>query len=921
MSIKTIDRSTISDGRGLQKKINKSAEKMVFDILQATQYSTPIPSTVRELVTNACDSQREKEIAIEILKGHKKVEDYYITRNEDEYKDSNFKRDYYDLNYLDPFHNNVEITYKYGEGSGYCDLFEVKDYGVGVGGDRLKGILELGYSTKRNTSENFGAFGLGAKVALSTNVPYYTIDTCHNGKRFLMNCLPYKTNFLINKFEADGSIDIAGETVYYQSVDTPNTTTVSFGVKRHNRQRFIDTIQEQLVYLDNVNLTIDDGEHSRPYSFRASILYNSDNLIVSDSGWYAKPHIVIVKSKSSATGINYGHIDFRELEMEQLYGSVGLKCPIRQSYKSESGEEVVIQEGVDVTPSREKVIWNENTKKFIQELIDKAAEEATALVENQLVEKDFLLWISKCRDVLVSSATYSSALYHISRIIDTQKIAPKYTLNPSIHYKPPKIMLPGFNVRKVTATIEDKKYSIKSEEVSSWGDVNLNNVYFLSGNRSRIKDYYIIETEGVFYTISTKSTDALEEKLIQTVDPTEKKLIQSRISKIKNNWGVLNYIKNSQLYNDYEEIEVPEDYESKLKEKELEVENSEKFTNLSPAERRKLQERIVAFSLRFKGDYEYSHDLESFVWDKVEPKLSDVMSSDTLTYYGTSDDKEALLFAGLLMKNMTPIARDVFPGTWVNSSVYRYSGTHYPMYYRDEIPTYLKERGFDNSDIVINKFKSVPQILRVSSSNIKYIESNDNCKHINEFFLTLTNSGGYTMDPKLIRWCTGSQVGELPTWIDGLRDIDPRFGELYRTLHEYKHDHFHPQLSNSETKDVIAKELYDTMKRMIEFKKYEQSLDDDSESKEELLSKKSRELFTLDIPEVECFDNDIIELINLKNDIMENIHPFMSAINFSSVYRSDRDSFLQELRSYLKLNGKLDIEFPETLTTTKTEDK
>ena len=46
---------------------------MVFDILQSTQYSTPIPSTVRELVTNACDSQREKEIAIEILKGDKTI--------------------------------------------------------------------------------------------------------------------------------------------------------------------------------------------------------------------------------------------------------------------------------------------------------------------------------------------------------------------------------------------------------------------------------------------------------------------------------------------------------------------------------------------------------------------------------------------------------------------------------------------------------------------------------------------------------------------------------------------------------------------------------------------------------------------------------------------------------------------------------
>ena len=81
MSIKTIGTVTESNSKGVQKRINNSAKKLVFDVLQSTQYSTPIASTVRELVTNACDSQREKEIALEILAGTKKIEDYYITRH------------------------------------------------------------------------------------------------------------------------------------------------------------------------------------------------------------------------------------------------------------------------------------------------------------------------------------------------------------------------------------------------------------------------------------------------------------------------------------------------------------------------------------------------------------------------------------------------------------------------------------------------------------------------------------------------------------------------------------------------------------------------------------------------------------------------------------------------------------------------
>ena len=68
MSIKTIDKPMSGDA-GIAKRINKGAEKMVFDILQSTQYSMPIQSTIRELVTNACDSQREKEMALEIVSG------------------------------------------------------------------------------------------------------------------------------------------------------------------------------------------------------------------------------------------------------------------------------------------------------------------------------------------------------------------------------------------------------------------------------------------------------------------------------------------------------------------------------------------------------------------------------------------------------------------------------------------------------------------------------------------------------------------------------------------------------------------------------------------------------------------------------------------------------------------------------------
>ena len=293
MSIKTIDNNIVTNTGGVAKKINKGAEKMVFDILQSTQYSTPIPSTVRELVTNACDSQREKEMALEILKGEKRIDQYYIERQGEAYADSNFDASYYNQESLDKENCHVQITYKQNEGVGFCDTFTVKDYGVGIGGKRLEGILELGYSTKRNTSENFGAFGLGAKVALSTGVDFYNITTVHNGKKFKLSCYPYTTKFNVPAFNPFITFS-DGAKVHYENTDELNYTEISFGVKKHNRNRFEEAVEEQLMYLSNVKFEVihEDGFVS-PKNFLSEVIHNSNSLLVADNYMYSRPHIVI----------------------------------------------------------------------------------------------------------------------------------------------------------------------------------------------------------------------------------------------------------------------------------------------------------------------------------------------------------------------------------------------------------------------------------------------------------------------------------------------------------------------------------------------------------------------------------------------------------------------------------------------------
>jgi hypothetical protein len=293
MAIQEIEVSSAQGTKGFAKKIDSGAKRMVFDILQATQYQKPEESTVRELASNAVDSQREKNIAIDILRDKASPSKYFIERDGEKYKDSNWDPTYYDLNHLDMENNHVEIQYTENEGVGFCDTLTIKDFG-------------------------------GAKVALSMRSDYYKIETVHNGRKFIFNCYAYKTDFAIGKFnlntgENNEYITLSdGTEVYYENTDEKNYTKVTVFCKRHHRSNIKNAVRSQLLYFNNVTFDYryENEEASESVDFLADVIYNSDNIIISNNHQFSKPHVVIVKGDDSfdTTGVCYGYIDFTQLE-------------------------------------------------------------------------------------------------------------------------------------------------------------------------------------------------------------------------------------------------------------------------------------------------------------------------------------------------------------------------------------------------------------------------------------------------------------------------------------------------------------------------------------------------------------------------------------------------------------------------------
>jgi hypothetical protein len=420
---------------GFSKSIEESAMTMILDNLQVSQYQYPEKSTIRELVSNAVDSTKEKFQALSILNGEKQESDFYIRRDGAMFKDSNFNPAYFNQKWLGA-ETQVQIIYE--EGSQLeRDKVRIIDQGVGLGGKRLEGYFKLGWSSKRNSVSALGKFGIGAKSALSTGVDYYTVKTRYNGMEFIFNVYSHKVDSVIPPI--DLSTGTKNESylmyegtkdeykAYWRPTAQPNGTEVTIEVKKHKKQQYIDAVKSQLLYFDNVSLVIHQADgYTHPIPVKANILFENEYLIVSDNNQYSKPHLVINK-------VNYGYVDFQELELEQKMGNVGIK---------------VAAEDVSVNPSRESVIWNEQTKKTIQTRFKQAAEAATTIVQEQLKTDDFVHWLRMWAN-LKRGRTGNDTLSKLSGIVDMATLAPTFPLDSTIKASNVRLLFPGMQVQRI----------------------------------------------------------------------------------------------------------------------------------------------------------------------------------------------------------------------------------------------------------------------------------------------------------------------------------------------------------------------------------------------------------------------------------------------------------------------------------------
>lgn len=244
-------------------------------------------------------------------------------------------------------------------------FFSVTDFGVGMSEQRVNEIFtKYGKSTKSNSNNEIGGFGIGAKCAFSYTNTFY-VNTVYNKVLY---------NFVVSKTDDKPTMICVSKT---ESEELVSGTEVKIYLKgNHDVGNFRNKIKRQLLHFPNVVVEI-DGE-VKENMISGKLFEDRDIIIAKESVYFDKPYVVV------------GPVSY---PLEQTFIDNFHKLPEGKNFgiKFEIGE-------LDVTLSREELRYSERTIKAIKDKIEQLHNKFSEMYKNEnRVCKDPLEYISKYR--------------------------------------------------------------------------------------------------------------------------------------------------------------------------------------------------------------------------------------------------------------------------------------------------------------------------------------------------------------------------------------------------------------------------------------------------------------------------------------------------------------------------------------------
>ena len=672
LDIKTFNDVEIKSSNGIGNTTNmtlsEDATQMVFQMFTKNVYSDPVGSLIREVASNCFDAIAEAKV--------------------------------------NPIKNPAILELKKEDSGTYLSFM---DKGIGMSPNRINNIYGIYFnSTKRDTNNQIGGFGIGGKTPLAYTDSFFvtTVSTkeleikyCKNELQILKESnkiedeeisekikyfeerLLSAKNYTLPKIKYmyciyKGIESPSIELMFLQQCNEQNGTEIKVPIKEKDIYEFENKIERQLFYFENI---VYKGFSDRIINNDYTI-YKGKHFLYRGDSYSSYMHVCLGKV---AYPIDYAVLDVDENDYT-----------IPVALKFDIGE-------INVTVSRESLDYSEETKKLLIKKLE--------LVKSELIE----MLREQYKNVKTLEDYYDvTENFGYLRFDDNNKIY----LGKGI--KRSDISFNNFKYNKLKIPKQDEILGLfakiklygKKPGLITWKDPSWNkqlntmeryeNIYFVENdfNRVVLKQAYLKSlhsSSNRFYIVSPKNisnSDDMEKLMLRL--GCKEKLNPLGISSIKNiipektAIKLINSLKKDvlkkvfKLSKNYEKLIVPQDF----------IDNRKK---------KRLNKNILneTFPIKIMGSY------DGF---SKKVKLNELKNFSGRIFYGTIEDEKQLRKAHQFARSVIidPNGRSIHGHSLVPSSKY-----------------------FPNKGLIF---------IRISKANIKYMKLlNRNVQPINRFYLII----------------------------------------------------------------------------------------------------------------------------------------------------------------------------------------
>lgn len=550
--------------------ISDDFETFFFQMFTKNIYSNPIGSIVREITSNCFDSHIEAGVNKPVV----------IKLSHDKQADKNY------ISFI--------------------------DFGVGMSPERIENVFSVMLnSTKRQTNDQIGGFGLGSKVPLAyRRVTGHGSTEYDNSYHIITNYNGIKYYYMIY----DSNKSPVMSLLHQEKTNEGNGTEVRIPVLSNDILKFINEIKSQLAYFENL---VFEG-------FAENVL-NNDYKIVNGKHFLYRPDIKTDVMHVCLGRVKYP-IDYNVLELS----SYDHKLPV--GIKFNIGE-------INVTSNREALDYNQDTIDLIKMRIKLVKNELTEIANKTYSNIESLEDYIKFRDSFGTINLTDNVQINVKDILRIDNIKlDKFRYN-NFRIPPTGVIFNTFFRVNSYGKAPSRSYYSNNRPMSGEYDKLKNVSYYHytseTFDRKNIKQGYLKQKHVTYYIvhkIKDKSLDlhriiddfVIKNELIDENNKFSPEMEQ--ILKLRDEYYDI-ILKHSN--GDYDEIQVPDEFKKKRNAANKDLANLEiniKLFNNS---------HKIPFSLISNANYLifYCDSSDEYKLRSREQIYSTLFNSETLKYY------------------------------------------------------------------------------------------------------------------------------------------------------------------------------------------------------------------------------------------------------------------------------------------------